>query len=379
MRILLVGVAGLTLASLLLSLLVWIGLRLARRRPRRFWRRVFIGHGFLVLCYTFCVIPGALGWMATRGVRTRSDEAAYSGPRLTAAGDWIAQTRRSLADEAEGKAAVPPPILADAAAHAVKLVAQDGVRLNAFLVGRRPGATGPSVVLTHGFFRGALEIEPVGRMFYELGCEVLLLELRCHGGSGGTTFTFGADESLDVVAAVRYLRSRPAHEHDPVVLFGVSIGAAAIMLAAPRIDHLAGLVLDAPMTDLDGVIGRMFRSENPSGRRRLRSSLRMPPPLPSLIVLAMESWSGISVEELRPVDALRELPPGLPALVIGGGNDDRMPPEVVRAVFAALPTTADKKEVWIREGSGHGRVWADDPDGYLEHLARFLERVAGNP
>ena len=47
----------------------------------------------------------------------------------------------------------------------------------------------------------------------------------------------------------------------------------------------------------------------------------------------------------------------------------------VRALFEDLPTRPELKQLWIREGSKHGRVWTDDPEGYRERLRAFLRLV----
>jgi pimeloyl-ACP methyl ester carboxylesterase len=93
------------------------------------------------------------------------------------------------------------------------------------------------------------------------------------------------------------------------------------------------------------------------------------------VITAGALWSGFDIDAVRPIDALRRLPGSLPALVIGGGDDERSPPEVVREAYEAIPAPASLKTLWIREGSGHGEVWTDDPSGYRAHLAALLEHL----
>jgi fermentation-respiration switch protein FrsA (DUF1100 family) len=80
---------------------------------------------------------------------------------------------------------------------------------------------------------------------------------------------------------------------------------------------------------------------------------------------------------VRPQEALARLDPRVPVLLIGGGADERVPPDVVRAAFAALPTEPGRKLLWIRDGSEHGQVWLDDPAGYRERLGGLLGLVGG--
>ncbi len=75
--------------------------------------------------------------------------------------------------------------------------------------------------------------------------------------------------------------------------------------------------------------------------------------------------------EVKPAEVLRGIPETIFALVVGGEDDRKMPPDVVRAVYAALPCS--HKELWLRTGSDHGRVWIDDPLGYEKRLARIVQ------
>jgi pimeloyl-ACP methyl ester carboxylesterase len=89
----------------------------------------------------------------------------------------------------------------------------------------------------------------------------------------------------------------------------------------------------------------------------------------------MEVWCGFRFDEVRPIDDLARLPADLPALLIGGGEDLRMPPASVQAMADRIPSKPGLKSVWIRPGSYHGQVWNDDPAGYREHLAAFMKLV----
>jgi len=372
MAFLLIPAAVFTLATFILAALWRLGLALFRRPAPRFWRRTFTWHAWLFTLHLFVTVPVLFGILVSRSPRTRRDESAYGGPRIAADGSWLLQTRESLAAEALGKANVGPA-LRDAAAHrAVSLTAGDGVTLRAFLV---PPSTPPAdvaprfvAVLVHGLYRGALEIEAPGSMLRELGGEVLLLELRNHGHSGRAKPTFGADESRDVLAAVEFLRARPEARGRPLVLYAVSLGTAAVALAAPQVPDLAGLVLDAPMDDLEATALRELRS-GPLAR-----SIRQP--WAWTILWSARHLGGIPIQAVNPREALKRLPPGVPVLFIGAGRDERMPPETVRALFDALPTAPDRKELWIQAEATHGKVWVAAPDEYRRRLAGFCAKVA---
>jgi alpha-beta hydrolase superfamily lysophospholipase len=264
--------------------------------------------------------------------------------------------------------AVDPEVVARSKALGVSFESADGTPLHAYVVPPVDNDPLVTVVLVHGLFRNAMELETVGAMFRRGGAEVCLLELRSHGGSGDALFTFGLRESEDVEAAVDFLRSRPGREDDSVVLFGVSLGTAAVALAAPRIPNLAGVVLDAPMDDLLSAAHRMLSETQ--GR-----VVGISEPFRSLVIRGIELWSGYRMSEVRPIDALASLPADLPILLIGAGLDHRMPPDSVTGIYDSLQAQPGVKELWFCEQARHGHVWEEDPEGYEERIARFIPRT----
>jgi hypothetical protein len=369
--ILVVPAAVLTLATFLLAVLWRLGLALFRRPAPRFFRRAFAWHLGLFAFHLFVTVPVLLGLALPNMVGTRPDEQAYQGPRLAADGTWLLQTRESLAAEQADGAAVDAAVRKAAAGRAVALEAGDGVRLRAFLVPPRPGSVenGPrfAAVLVHGLFRGAFEVEAPAGMFRDLGGEVLLLELRNHGGSGRAPPTFGRDEALDVLAAVDYLRGRPGTRDRPVIVWAVSLGTAAAALAAPRIADLAGIALDAPMDDLEATALRELATGG------VAFSIR--PPWATTILWSAEHLGKVPIGTVKPSQALRDLPPDVAVLFIGAGRDERMPPDTVRATFEALRTAPDRKELWIEDEASHGKVWIASPDEYRRRLAWLCDRA----
>lgn len=368
----LVAALLLTCATLLPAALVGGLLALARRPQRRYWRIVLWLHAALLPLHLFATFPAALGWVGSRLVGTRPHERDYAGPRLDAAGRLLVQDWHSLAAEARGEAHVDPGIAAAARARARRIASSDGVTLRAFRLeppGEPPRA---SVVLVHGLFRSAMELEPVAGMLRELGCECWLVELRNFGGSSRAPFTGGLGESDDVVAAVAHARAQPGRATTPVVLFGVSLGTIAVTLALPRLDGLAGVVLDAPMDDLAAAAHRMLSFERAGDRR---SWFAMAEPWRSLTLRALGIWSGFRVEQVAPGDVLATLPHDLPVLVVGGGGDDRAPADTVERLFTRLPTVPDRKALWIAPGVGHGRAFLDQPAAYAERLRWLFSRL----
>ena len=380
MEIVLVPALALTLATLFLAGLVWLFVLMLKGRPKSFWPRTLWIHLFLLVVHTTLTIPLAWGFVMPRFmVQTRRDEAGYRGPRIGADGTWQIQSRESLKVEAQDEAlakqnGTTPKAqeLNDAAAKlAVHFTASDEVPLRGFLVPSRRTAPRFVAVLTHGLFRGACELETVGSMLRDAGGEVLLLEMRNHGGSGRAQF--GKGEAKDVVAAVSFLRARPEARDRPLILFGVSLGTFATMVAAPRIDQIAGVILDAPIDDLRAVGDRMLGGL--ATRRGFGPDI--PAPMRALILFSAEHLGGLDFKGNDSGAALCQLSPKIPILLIGAGKDDRVPPEAVQALYARLRTEPAKKQIWLVDAASHGKVWEAEPAEYRKRLASFLDLSVG--
>ena len=362
-----------TLATLLLALPTALFWRWRGWPQWPFWRGVLWLHLGLFVAHAFVTFPLLLGWFGSRQLGTRPHERAYAGPRLSADGHLLPQTWDSLkAELAAGRPAVAAEVVTAARARERRIPSSGGVTLQVYRLESRLEPPRAMAVLVHGLFRSAMELEAVAGMLRDQGCECWLVDLRNHGGSSRAPFTGGFRESDDVVAAVEYARAQPGRQGVPTVLFGVSLGTIAVSLALPRLDGIAGVVLDAPMDDLTAAAHRMLGFDRKNDGR---SWFRIDEPWRSLVVTSLETWSDFRMRDVSPGEVLAALPHDLPVLMVGAGIDDRAPPETVERLFARLPMPAALKELWMVPGSRHGWVFVDQPAAYAEHLQRLLERL----
>jgi alpha-beta hydrolase superfamily lysophospholipase len=360
------------LPTVVLAALAALLLRFAFRRPvRRFLAAMGWLHLGLVPLHLFVTFPLWLGWFGTHGRFTRGDERAYAGPRIGADGKWQIQSRETLHEEAAGTARVDPEVAAAAAARALTIRGADGELLRAYRVSAKIDPPRAVVVLVHGLFRSAMEVEPPAAMFRRLGCECWLCDQRGHGGSAAVPLRLDDSEARDLVAVVKFVRSQPGRERMPLVLFGVSIGTVAVSLALPSLPDVAGVVLDAPIDDLLSTADRILQVTRPE-RRGL---LPIYQPWRTLILESVELMSGCSLAEVQPLRVLAELPQDLPMLVVAGGEDDKVPVEHAQRLFDALPMPTGVKELWIDPAAGHGNAWLQDPPQYERRLGELLARL----
>ena len=105
--------------------------------------------------------------------------------------------------------------------------------------------------MVHGLNRSRIEMVRRAPFVHQAGWNALLVDLRHHGASGGETTTFGVKEKEDVEAAVRLARERSP---GPVVVWGVSLGAASVVFAAAGDPEVRGVICDSSFRSLDDTV-----------------------------------------------------------------------------------------------------------------------------
>ena len=231
-----------------------------------------------------------------------------------------------------------------------------------------PGAQG-TVVLVHGLNRSRIEMVKKLPFVHAQGWNALLLDLRHHGQSGGRRSTFGDLERQDVRAAVAYARRAVA---GPVVLWGVSLGAAAASLAAADDPAVAGLVCDSTLRSLRDTVRHHLE---PVRAARAGGSASCPRPLASEVF-----WLDGPAGRVRPRGGRRGAAAahlsGRPALFVCNSGDRRMPHgDRVRAEGRG----GHRARVLVVPGDSHGGAWREGTAAYEGAVARPAARRPARP
>src|SRR5262245_32732948 len=127
----------------------------------------------------------------------------------------------------------------------VAFQSSDGVPLKGWWVPAE-NARG-TAVLVHGLNRSRIEMVKKVPFLHALGWNALLFDQRAHGESGGALRSLGYHEKDDVHAAVAFARTRAP---EPVAVWGVSLGAAAGMLAVAEDPKVVAVVSDSSFRSL---------------------------------------------------------------------------------------------------------------------------------
>jgi fermentation-respiration switch protein FrsA (DUF1100 family) len=259
----------------------------------------------------------------------------------------------------EGGPATPADLGLDY--EAVRLRTRDGVALEGWFI---PAAvqTDAAVLVMHGFTGHRLGELAAFVPWLHPRFNVLQFDFRGHGTSGEAPITLGAREVVDVEAAVEHLRQRGIQR---IALLGVSMGAAAAILAAPELP-VAAVVADAPFADLRNPIANRMRAEGY--------------PLPRLgaWIIVVAASIRARARLLAPIDRVaRVAPRGL--LIISPLNDELIDHSQRVALYEAA---REPKELYVVADAEHANArWVAGREyerRVLDFLARFLVPSGGS-
>ncbi|HEY0405982.1 MAG TPA: MFS transporter [Pyrinomonadaceae bacterium] len=246
----------------------------------------------------------------------------------------------------------------------VKFASVDGNQLSGWYLPSKDKAV--TIIMTHGLFRSRYETLERGVALWREGYGVLLYDLRRHGQSRAEFSSIGYYERHDVTAAIEFVRHR-APEHK-IVLMGISMGAAATLLAAAENEGLMAVVSESS-----------FLSFSDTVRHHIK--LAGLPAFPFATLLErFTAWRlNFNPADFDLLQAVKKIK--CPILFIGGGADRRMPNEsVLEPLFAAASNPLKRK--LIVAGAQHGHAYDRDDAARVEYvraITDFLRAIESSP
>ncbi len=181
----------------------------------------------------------------------------------------------------------------------------------------------------------------------------------------------------DARAAVRYLKSRPDADPRGLGIFGISKGGSLGLLLAAEDAAIRCVATDGAYATYTTVVPFMRRFVAIySPHKRLQRWL--PDAFYGFI-----GWSGIRrVAEKRKVtfpwleSAAKRVTQ--PVLMIHGGGDTYIKPEMARTVFLKLATPLEDKDFWLVSKAKHNQAPHVAPEEYPRRLVQFFDTYLGD-
>ncbi|MGE9214291.1 alpha/beta hydrolase [Exiguobacterium aurantiacum] len=239
----------------------------------------------------------------------------------------------------------------------VTIEAEDGHDLYGWWIPHpTPRAT---IVFAHGYGKNReqsdLPLKELIPEFHEQGYQFLTFDFRGSGISEGDRVTVGAKEQADLASAIAYAKER---SDGPIVLYGVSMGAATALSAADETD-VAAVIADSPFSDLRGY---------------LETNLPVWSDLPNFpftpVIMTVTPWfTGLDPDVVKPIDDIAQIE--APVLLIHSEGDEAIPV----SESEQLAEAGEEVELWVTENDGHVQSHRSFQTEYRQKVFGFLEKV----
>ena len=242
----------------------------------------------------------------------------------------------------------------------VEFHSPDGILLKGWYIPAEGSARG-TIVYCHGLNRTRIEMLPQAVFGHELGYNALLFDLRHQGLSGGAITTLGYKERLDVEGAVRFALE-PKQAAQPVVLWGISMGAAAALMAAAETPKVAAMICDSS-----------FDSFLATVQHHMKLFLHLPAfPIADEIAYLTAWRCGFRVADFDLVQAVERIG-DRPVLFVAVEGDRRMPPAIARTLYNHA--RSPQKKILILPGNRHGEGFNQAREPYEQAVTDFLAQL----
>ena len=232
----------------------------------------------------------------------------------------------------------------------VSFTTADGLTLRGWFVpsGKK---TAKTLILLHGYPADKGNILPA-LAFLHADFNLLLFDFRYLGESEGNYSTAGAKEVEDLLAAIRFLKSRGIKE---VGVWGFSMGGAVGLMAIEKAPEIRAVVSESSYASLAEMALQLFRIP------------LLNYPIAYLIGFWANLFLGIDVRDVSPAEKIRNTT--VPILITHSSTDAVIPFSQAKTLQQALVNNP-RAEFWFNEEFAHGQMGSD----YQTRIRNFFQK-----
>jgi uncharacterized protein len=203
------------------------------------------------------------------------------------------------------------------------------------------------------------------------GFAILAFDMRGTGESPPAPLSLGYFEQRDVLGAVDFLRSGPIPYPDLgrthiIGGWGVSMGAATLLMATAQEPAIRAVVSDSAYTDIIPILER----EVPKGSH-------LPPLFTPGTLFAANVLYGIDFHAVRPVDIVASIAPR-PIFFIHGTSDTYVLTDNMNILATAARSAPDAHiQTWLVPGADHAQSFNTEGTVYVDRVVAFYNAALG--
>jgi len=210
-----------------------------------------------------------------------------------------------------------------------------------------------TVVILHTKVGTRQDTLEFGLPLWQAGFNLVAIDLRGHGSSGGQYFTFGYHEWQDVSNLVNYLESRGDGSASDITLIGISAGGAVAIASAQKDPRIKRLVTIASFADLEETIQQQV------------------PWLPELWRIRAsheaERIGQFKITATSPIQNIQNI--NCPVLIVHGKKDTCIPFANGKKLFAMAPYP---KEFYPVSEATHDNILQHNAEELRKKIINFM-------
>lgn len=253
----------------------------------------------------------------------------------------------------------------------VRIKSHDGLTLVGHIVEAEPDKTGRRIgprgvfIMVHGYRSHAVyDFSCAVKTVCEMGFDCLLIDMRAHGYSEGEKIGFGALEKYDLARWAAFADDRWGL---PIVLDGISMGAATVMMGAEvgYPPSVRAIIADCGYTNAGEIC-----------KRTLRRWFNLPPfPIYYTAKVFVKLLAGYDLGKTDSESGLNEIKKRRIPILIAHGNADGFVPYSMGEQNMSILGGDSGAELFTADGADHGMAFIVERDGYIDAIHRLFRRA----
>lgn len=215
-------------------------------------------------------------------------------------------------------------------------------------------------LLVHGYGGNYVDMAKFADIFLKRGFDVLAVDNRAHGKSGGDTVGMGWVDRLDVADWCEFLAQK--NSRYSIVLFGQSMGASAVCNASAQqcSCKVLGIIEDCGFDNTFRQVCHVYNKCKAHPKLLLK-----------MFVKFANRKNGYDMKQADCIKQLKKT--SLSLLVIHGSDDDFVPTEMGYNIYHSLEEK--RRSLYIAKGAKHTESYDVDKKKYISVVNRFLDKI----
>ncbi len=236
------------------------------------------------------------------------------------------------------------------------ITSNDNLKLHGYEINNKSNKW---TIVIHGYGGEGVQMSSEGKIFYDMGYNVIMPDLRGCGESEGNAIGMGWIDRFDIINWIDYIIQKDSEAQ--IALYGVSMGGATVMMTTGE---------KLPKNVKCAIEDCGYSSVNEEFSTQLKKLFGLPEfPVITSASFISSIRAGYNFTEASSVEQVKKSE--TPTLFIHGDQDDFVPFEMLDTIYSQANCPKQKLVV---EGAGHVESSSKAKNIYWNTVENFLRK-----